>query len=325
MSNNKQLSDETINAINEFLKPYFPEIPLSHCSGPIDCKKRNERQRHKRNCIKLGMMEVLAHPEKYALSPAQVNTEELENLRAKVAEYEQSPDDKDLIIQGIEEGAEEWQREAEDIAFALHGLVSLKDIKDKPNKTPSEIKQYEMAKPEAWQEARSVLQRTQAGQRIKAKLQPYLDFLSLGANRSAGEGKEENIYERVLSPYEQVAKEADAQRASVLIENDLLKDRLAELEAQLKGYRDMLIETEKNKDTIALGTEVYDLKNERVIYVSFGEDKDILVDGKKWVPEAQFAAAQTGRHEGYLILKELSEALDSFLEGDATDKTIGRY
>lgn len=86
-------------------------------------------------------------------------------------------DVKDLIIQGMEEGAEEWQREAEDIAFALHDLVILKDIKDKPNKTAAEIKQYEMSKPEAWERARKVLQNTQAGQRIRNKMQPYLDFL----------------------------------------------------------------------------------------------------------------------------------------------------
>lgn len=92
-------------------------------------------------------------------------------------ERDHPQDVKDMIIQGMEEGAAEWQREAEDIALALTGLVILKDIKDKPNKSAAEIKQYEMSKPEAWEEARKVLQRTQAGQRIKNKMQPYLDFL----------------------------------------------------------------------------------------------------------------------------------------------------
>lgn len=65
--------------------------------------------------------------------------------------------DKDLIIQGLEEGSEQWQSEYNFCRAILKELVQLKEIKDKDGKTEDYLKRQ----PLVWQAAKDFLSKYQ--------------------------------------------------------------------------------------------------------------------------------------------------------------------
>ena len=46
--------------------------------------------------------------------------------------------------------------------------------------------------------------------------------------------------------------------------------------------KEIITEKRSAESNRILGTHVFDHNNDREIYISFGEDKDIIVNGKKW-------------------------------------------
>lgn len=65
--------------------------------------------------------------------------------------------DKDLIIQGLEEGAELWRAEYDNCRAILAELVYLKTLKDSKGKT----EEYEQRQPLAWIAAKKFLEKYQ--------------------------------------------------------------------------------------------------------------------------------------------------------------------
>lgn len=61
--------------------------------------------------------------------------------------------EKDLIISGIEEGAENWKAEYDNCRVLLNELVALKELKDKDGKTDD----YLFRQPIAWEQAKEFL------------------------------------------------------------------------------------------------------------------------------------------------------------------------
>lgn len=66
-------------------------------------------------------------------------------------------DEKDLIIAGLEEGAEAWKAEYENCRNILWALVELKNEKDKYGKTESYLAQQ----PKMWERAKQFLEKYQ--------------------------------------------------------------------------------------------------------------------------------------------------------------------
>ena len=66
-------------------------------------------------------------------------------------------EDKDLIIQGLQEGAESWKAEYDNCRALLQELVSLKVMKENLYKGNPDGKEYAERKPKAWQAAQQFL------------------------------------------------------------------------------------------------------------------------------------------------------------------------
>lgn len=69
-------------------------------------------------------------------------------------------DETDLIIAGLEEGAELWKAEYDNCRAILRELVDLKNIKD-TDSTKEAILDYLKRKPKAWQAAKQFLSKYQ--------------------------------------------------------------------------------------------------------------------------------------------------------------------
>lgn len=69
----------------------------------------------------------------------------------------QGMDEKDLIIHGLEEGAESWKAEYDNCRNILEGLVTLKEWKDKN----INMDQYAKLKPLQWERAKEFLKKYQ--------------------------------------------------------------------------------------------------------------------------------------------------------------------
>lgn len=75
----------------------------------------------------------------------------------------QGMDEKDLIIHGLEEGAESWKAEYDNCRNILEGLVTLKEWKDKN----INMDQYAKLKPLQWERAKEFLKKYQHRNRIQ--------------------------------------------------------------------------------------------------------------------------------------------------------------
>jgi hypothetical protein len=116
--NTEPLTAEQLQAaIEEFVKPYFPPVPLENCSGHRDHEERNERQRHKRNCIILGITEVVTFPEKYGLQKL--------SLPSKEPTQEQTDPTHEGILQGDLWSAEDRIKEQQEEIDRLKALLAL--------------------------------------------------------------------------------------------------------------------------------------------------------------------------------------------------------
>lgn len=75
----------------------------------------------------------------------------------EMVRYKEALEEKDLIIQGIGEGAEQWKSEYDNCREILKILVELKRIKDTEGKTEF----YETNQPLAWDTAKKFLEKYQ--------------------------------------------------------------------------------------------------------------------------------------------------------------------
>lgn len=83
----------------------------------------------------------------------------IHDSRKAISLYSQSENEKDLIIHGVEEGAEAWKSEYDNCLNILEGLVTLKDWKDRS----INMDQYEKLKPLQWERAKEFLKTYQHG------------------------------------------------------------------------------------------------------------------------------------------------------------------
>lgn len=74
----------------------------------------------------------------------------------EIGTLSESPGEKDLIIQGLEEGAGNWEQEYKDCRTLLRHLVSLKEMKDRGE---GETDFYLQNKPHAWGQAKKFLEK----------------------------------------------------------------------------------------------------------------------------------------------------------------------
>lgn len=81
----------------------------------------------------------------------------LSAIEAFKAGYAASEGDKDLIIQGLEEGSELWKAEYDNCRAILTELVYLKTLKDTKGKT----EEYEQRQPLVWITAKKFLEKYQ--------------------------------------------------------------------------------------------------------------------------------------------------------------------
>lgn len=129
----------------------FMHPSISHWLQPVEIAEDNaEAISHIINLINL------LH---YYVSGNRYSKEHLAILEAAIffRDAAAKPQDKDLIIHGLEEGAENWKSEYDNCRALLQELVYLKSIKD-----IEEYKdQYESRKPKAWAAAKEFLSKYQ--------------------------------------------------------------------------------------------------------------------------------------------------------------------
>lgn len=105
----------------------------------------------------------------YAYEIRQIATEAL--AAASQSTDKEEGDEKNLIIQGLEEGAELWKQEYDNCRAILQELADLKVIKDKIDNMPPYqqglnsimVEDYKRKKPLVWERAKEFLKTYQHG------------------------------------------------------------------------------------------------------------------------------------------------------------------
>ena len=113
-------------------------------------------------------------------------------------------EDKDLIIHGLQEGAESWKAEYDNCRALLQELVSLKVMKENLYKGNPDGKEYAERKPKAWEAAKQFLSTYQhevfsttpsvkadgfkkQWQEMESEIQKHMDEWDEGARLRAGQ------------------------------------------------------------------------------------------------------------------------------------------